>query len=64
MSEITFSDECRTKANWIKETNEIAYGSIILYLSDQIVRKVDEHKAARALWIALHSFIPSYDFTK
>lgn len=33
--------------------NEIVYNSIILHLSDNIVREVDETKTARTFWTTL-----------
>lgn len=44
-----FSTELKAKPNGIEDMNEIEYSSIILYLSDNIVRLVDEAKTARAL---------------
>ncbi|KAL2487167.1 Retrotransposon protein [Abeliophyllum distichum] len=48
-----FSDALKAKPNQIEEMNEIAYSSIILHLSDSIVRQVDDAKTTRELWEAL-----------
>lgn len=48
-----FSTELKAKPNGIEDMNEIEYSSIILYLSDNIVRLVDEAKTARALLTTL-----------
>lgn len=50
---LTFSDELKAKPDEIEEMNEIAYSSIILHLSDNIVRQVDHAKDARTLRTAL-----------
>ncbi|CAA3009530.1 Hypothetical predicted protein [Olea europaea subsp. europaea] len=50
---VTFSDELKAKPTEIEDMNEIAYSSIILHLSDNIVRQVDSVKTTRTLWTAL-----------
>ncbi|KAL2472246.1 Retrovirus-related Pol polyprotein from transposon TNT 1-94 [Abeliophyllum distichum] len=49
----TYPDELKEKSTEIVDMNEIAYGSIILHLSDNIVRQVDGSKTARVLRSAL-----------
>ncbi|KAL2467090.1 Uncharacterized protein Adt_42941 [Abeliophyllum distichum] len=49
----THPDELKEKPTEIVDMNEIAYSSIILYLSDNIVRQVDGSKTPRHLWSTL-----------
>ncbi|KAL2512990.1 Retrovirus-related Pol polyprotein from transposon TNT 1-94 [Abeliophyllum distichum] len=46
----TFPDDLKQKPSEIDDINEIAHSSIILHLSDNIVRQVDNSKTAREIW--------------